>query len=880
MSRIFLLSMLSFYSAGVMWFCRFSEVRGQAVSSFSKEQDGALCMLSNSGRLKLQVCGENIIRVVYTMGNVIPAAQGIVVARSSFSAGGWDASESADAVIVTTPKVKATVSKVNGLISFSVSGNNICSESERTLSPVTKGGVAGYSGTLNFNSPESEAVYGLGNLSMATGGWNGTAYWDSYTVPPDKTGQLNIRSFTVDMHQVNWMDVIPFFMTTSGYGVLMNFCCHAVKTPPLKFTADYLLNNCWDYYFIYGPRFDTIIAGYRYITGDAPMLPKWAFGYWQCKNRYESSQQLTTVVSTFRSQKIPLDCIVQDWMWWAGGETGGGRGSFAWAAPFADPEKWISAIHNNNCRFALSIWPTFSKEAPTYSAMKPHLITTIQCNGDSSNPGFFLNAFDTTGLRKFWDYMKTCCLDKDVDAWWMDATEPECPLLTGFKTDLGISDMYANAYSLMHAKNIYERQRAVLNSKRVVNLTRSFYAGQQRFGTMYWNGDISSSDIKNVATTVSGGLNSCMAGNPYWCSDIGGFQGNLTDEILIRWFQAGAFFPIFRIHGSRNTEIYNMSETARPIAIAFSKLRYRLIPYIYSLAWKVTSEGYTITRALPFDFPNDANVKNIANQFMFGPALLINPVTATNVTSRNVYLPSGTWYDFWTGVSNSADGGRAVTANAPLNRIPIYARAGAILPMGPNIQYAEQSCDPIELRIYPGADGSFDLYEDEGDGYGYESGKYSIIPISYNNSSKKVTIGTRIGSFPGMPAQHTFNVVFVTQGKGVDTTVTPNPDCIIPYTGTLIEGCPVGISIGEGKLLNKSNFSEINKYPVADRFILPMKYEDANRQMAIYSLKGRLLRTVFIKNRSDIINNNFGLAKGVYIVKVKENMPENMRNVK
>jgi alpha-D-xyloside xylohydrolase len=641
-----------------------SNTPGQNVTSFTKESDGVLCQLSNSTKLKLQVCAGNIIRVVYTSQASIPAPQGLIVARSTFTPGAWDAVENGTAIVVTTPQVTATVAKTGGLVTFTnAAGAAVCSESGRTLTAATKGGVAGFSGTLNFNSPEGEGVYGLGNLSMATGAWNGVSYWDSYTVPPDKTGQLNIREFNVDMHQVNWMDVIPFFMTTSGYGVLMNFACHATKTPPLKFDADFLLNNSWDYYFIYGPQFDAIISGYRYITGPAPMLPKWAFGFWQCKNRYASSADLTTAVSTYRAQNIPLDCIVQDWMWWSGGATG--RGSFTWdATNFPNPSQMISTIHSSNCRFAISIWPTFASGTANYTAMQSHLITDVTCNGTATDPGVFMNAFDTTGLRMFWGYMKTSCLDNGVDAWWMDATEPECNLLTGINTSMGMIDLYANAYSLSHAKSIYERQRAATSAKRVVNLTRSFYAGQQRYGTMYWNGDISSADIKNVATTVAGGINSCMAGNPYWCSDIGGFQGNLNDGILIRWFQAGTFFPIFRVHGSRNTEIYNMSATAQPIAIAFSKLRYRLMPYIYSLAWKVTSENYTMTRALPFDYPDDANVKNIADQFMFGPALLVNPITASaGATSRTVYLPAGTWYDFWTGAADNGAAGHGVSAH-------------------------------------------------------------------------------------------------------------------------------------------------------------------------------------------------------------------------
>jgi hypothetical protein len=363
-------------------------------------------------------------------------------------------------------------------------------------------------------------------------------------------------------------------------------------------------------------------------------------------------------------------------------------------------------------------------------------------------------------------------------------------------------DLYSNAYSLASSKNVYERQRSVSTDKRVVNLTRSFYAGQQRYGTIYWNGDLNADSINCVKMTVAGGINSCMAGNAYWCSDIGGFQNNCSpgiascEEIMTRWFQAGTFFPIFRVHGTRATEIYNYSAQTQQICTEFSRVRYRLMPYIYSLAWKVTNENYTITRALPFDFPSDPAVFNIANQFMFGPALLINPVTVAGATSRSVYLPAGTWYDFWTGAPNANTAGRTVTASAPIQTIPVYARAGAIIPMGPRIQWVNQKQpDTIELRVYPGADGNFTLYEDEGDNYGYESGSFAIIPISYNNASGVVTIGSRTGTFPGMLTNRIFNIVFVNSGHGIADTITPNPDCVISYGGSAVSTCALPPSL-------------------------------------------------------------------------------------
>ena len=843
----------------------FSPADAQTVSSFTKDTDGALCVLSNGSRLKLQVCAGNIIRVVMTPQSTIPSPQGLIVARSTFAPGAWDAVDNGTTVVVTTPIVKATVTKSNSAVSFTTaSGTAICSEiaGGRTMAAVTKGGQAGYSGTLGFNSPSNESVYGLGALSLSAPAWTGdTSYWA--VLPPDNTGVLDIRNFTFDLHQVNWYDIIPFFMTTSGYGVLMNLTCHGKKTWRLYFTADFLTNNSWDYYFVYGPQFDTIISGYRYLTGPAPMPAKWAFGFWQCKNRYASSAEITTAVASYRSNNIPIDCIVQDWNWWSNG-----YGSFTWdAANYPNPTSLLSTIHTNNCHFAISIWETFSSTAPTFSAMQPYLLpVSLGCN---TNPGQFLNIFDTTGARKFWDLMNNSLLSIGVDGWWMDATEPECPLLTGVATSSGVIDQYANAFSLASAKNIYEKQRAVSTAKRVVNLTRSFNAGQQRFGTIYWNGDISGATINNVRTTVAGGLNSCMAGNPYWCSDIGGFQNTPTDETLIRWFEAGTFFPIFRVHGSRATEIYTYNAQPRQICTDFSILRYRLMPYIYSLAWKVTNENYTMTRALPFDFPNDSVVRNNATQFMFGTALMINPVTVAGATSRSVYLPAGNWYDFWTGAVNSGAAGRNVQVAAPLQTIPIYARAGAILPMGPKIQYATQSADPIELRVYPGADGSFTLYEDQGDGYGYETGAYSTIPISYSNATGKVTIGARNGTFPGMLTSRTFNVIFVSIGHGMADTVTANPDCVISYNGTGVTGCPVTGTCRECAARAAARQLPFSLKTADERVVLPAEYSGAKTEVIVYGLTGRVLRTAtFVKN-SFSLRKDFGLLNGTYFIKAR-----------
>jgi alpha-D-xyloside xylohydrolase len=378
------------------------------------------------------------------------------------------------------------------------------------------------------------------------------------------------------------------------------------------------------------------------------------------------------------------------------------------------------------------------------------------------------------------------------DAIWADNTEPQdypsgaIPNLRGASTALGKGALNINAYPLQHAKALYEGWRKVgPNGKRVYVLTRSAWAGAQRYAASEWSGDIQA-DMGTYAKQIPAGLNYALAGMPYWTTDIGGYFGTPTEEVFTRWFQFGAFCSMFRIHGQATKELYGSqwSATGKANLLAADTLHYRLMPYLYSLAWKVTSEDYTIMRHLVFDYQNDSKVFNIKDQFMYGPALMINPVTSAGATSRSVYLPAGTWYDFWTGSTTA--GGTTANASAPLSHIPIFVKAGSIVPMGPSIQYATESIDPLEIRIYKGQNGSFVLYEDEGDTYNYESGKYSQIPFTWDDGAKTLTIGTRAGSYTGMPEKRTFNVVFVGESHGAGVEVTATADQSVPYDGAQV----------------------------------------------------------------------------------------------
>ena len=405
------------------------------------------------------------------------------------------------------------------------------------------------------------------------------------------------------------------------------------------------------------------------------------------------------------------------------------------------------------------------------------------------------DAFNADGRKTFWQQMQTSLFDKGVEGWWLDSSEPldswgeeQGPMLEGAHTALGSGSRYANLYPFFETKAVYEGQRATTDQQRVVILTRSAFLGQQRNAAIAWSGDIATT-FDSLRRQIPAGLNYSMSGLPYWTTDIGGFVGGDPDdpgyrELYVRWIEYGTFCPIFRTHGARKAnELWSFGAQAQETVTSYDRLRYRLLPYIYSTAWRVTSQGYTPMRALVMDFPLDTNARDITDQFMFGPAMLVNPVVQAGATVRMLYLPAGaTWFDFWTGQSQR--GGRTVQPNALIETIPVYVRAGAILPMGPELQWtSEKPADPIELRIYPGADGDFTLYEDDGTTYGYEKGEHATIAMRWDDSTSTLTISERHGSFPGILEKRTFDVVLVGPGNGIGGAITTSPLRRVTYDG-------------------------------------------------------------------------------------------------
>jgi alpha-D-xyloside xylohydrolase len=586
------------------------------------------------------------------------------------------------------------------------------------------------------------------------------------------------------------------------------------KTPPKERSTSLWseVADGLDYWFVYGPGLDRVTAGYRRLTGEAPMMPRWAFGLWQSRQRYETQQQSLDVVDGFRSRRIPFDTIVQDWFYWPENAWGSHRFD---PARFPDPDGWVRAIHERNARLMISVWGKFYPGSENFEAMraKGFLYETTLRSGfkDWVGPGYpyaFFDAFNPEARNLFWAQVERDLFRRGMDAWWMDATEPDLlptPDLDAQRahmhpTAMGSGSRVLNAYPLLNSQGVYEGQRKAAPDQRVFILTRSAFAGQQRYAAATWSGDITSTWTA-LRQQIAGGLSFSLSGIPYWTVDIGGFSvpGRFSRkdpkpedaeewrELNTRWFQYGTFLPLTRVHGEApKREMWEMGGESHPAYQAhlkFDRLRYRMLPYVYSLAGAVTHESGTFLRPLVMDFPNDPASRRVADQYLFGPAFLVSPVTEHEARRRNVVLPLGaSWYDFWTGAMIA--GGQATDAPAPYDAMPVHVRAGSVVPFGPELQWTgEKPADPLTLFVYAGADGAFTLYEDDGLTYGYEKGAFSRIPLRWNDAAGTLTIGKREGTFPGMLAQRTFEVVRVGKAKPVGFSFEPKPDRAVPYNG-------------------------------------------------------------------------------------------------
>lgn len=797
-----------------------------------ESNDSCAVFTSGERRLRVSFITESVARITYTEGKPFQTrASLIVTSRKSYTQ--YSLQEEDDVFTLTTPALKIVVDKASGAIRYlDANGNLLMREPERggkwltakrvyrnifsrnaavDFAQSTDGVRAAatnyetvfdreaFEARLEFVFAEDEALFGLGS---------------------HEEGYGNLRGKSRELYQQNMKAVVPYFVSTLGYGVLLD--CSSLMT----FHDDALGSYWWadvvdelDFYVIQGERFDDVTRSYHELTGKAPLPPKWLFGYAQSKERYVNAREMVEVVREYRRRNVPLDLIVLDWKSWPNG-AGWGQKSFD-PLRFPDPSAFVDELHAMGARLMVSVWPIMTGGCPDQREL---LERDLMLGNQSTYNAFLPEARDC-----YWRQAARGLFAHGIDAWWCDCTEPfEADWAGAVKPEPHVrlsinteqSKLYLdsgtiNAYSLLHSAGIYEGQRRNTPSKRVVNLTRSSYAGQHRYGTITWNGDICGT-WETLRRCIPEGLNFCATGEPYWTVDIGGFfidhdpklwfwRGDysagcrgLTDmnalepdpndsgcrdlgywELYTRWLQYAAFLPMFRSHGTDAArEIWRFGEQGSPFydtIASYIRLRYRLIPYIYSLAAQVTFHSSSMMRAVALDFPHDRATHDITDQYLFGPALLVCPVTepmyygrnsqpiANAVKTRAVYLPGGNrWFDFWTEMIY--DGGQTVMAAAPLETIPLYVRAGAILPMTQVMQHVDEVPDaPYEVRVYCGADAEFTLYEDAGDGYDYEQGACAFVRISWKEESGELTISARQGEFPELVREREYSIVFISE---------------------------------------------------------------------------------------------------------------------
>ena len=753
------------------------------VVSYTKNKDGVTCTL-DKGLMNVKICFDNMVEVKYTTLPLFIEKPSLVITNDWKTVPGFSVSDNANEIVVTTSKLKVVINRQTNAVKYTdLAGNTILAEDDlqnKTMTEATIAGIDTYNCTSQFLSPADEALYGLG-------------------CHPEDSLSINYKGRNQDLAIRYMTGAIPVMLSTKGYGLfwdnysVSNFYGTEAGNTKYKYISE--SGDKVDYYFVYGPDFDTIISSFRNASGNAPMFPKWAFGLFQSQDRYKSQAEVLSVKDGYRKNNIPVDCIVQDWFYWEPNVIGS---HVMWPERYPNPKAMVDELHNANIHAMISIWPVFSAGTKTFDQMTHSgNMTDIRWMNVMTNIlDYYYDAHSPQARDLYWKQAYDSLISRQGwDAWWVDQCEPDngnvgdpnfMDLRRKSHFSIGRGIDYMNTFSLQHSTGLYEHWRKDIPAKRPVFLIRQAFAGQQRNSAILWSSDITCT-WNAYKNQVPQGINACASGIPYWTSDIGGYHFHwqapdwsapINRELFTRWFQFGTFSPVFRIHGKGERAIFsnNWDAPTKAILMKYDNLRYRLLPYIYSLSWKVTNEGYTIMRSLGFDFRNDEGIKNIPDQYMFGPAFLVNPVTERMYSLpnskdikkvRKVYLPKSTnWYDFWTG--KLIPGGQTIEAGAAIETLPLYIKAGSIVPMGPYLQYAtEKVADPIELRVYTGADADFVLYEDENDTYNYQQGKFATIAMNWNEAEKTLTIKDRKGDFPGMLKDRTFRVVWVTPKNGI-----------------------------------------------------------------------------------------------------------------
>jgi len=758
-----------------------------SVNSYKTAANVVIFTLDKGG-MSVKICKEDLVEIKYTVLDKWPSKSSLVVNRGWKSIPEFTVEEKDVYVVISTKKLRIVVDRLtNGIRFTDLSGNEILAEdgaNGKNMTPAAIAGIATYTCATRFTSPLKEALYGLG-------------------CHPEDTLSINYKGRNQDLAIKYMTGAVPVLLSSKGYGLMWdnyspsNF--HGAEEGNTKYSYVSESGQMVDYYFMYGPEFDRIISSYREATGQAPMFPKWAFGLFQSQDRYKSQAEVLEVKNRYRDAKIPLDCIVQDWFYWEPNVIGS---HVMWPERYPNPKAMVDELHKANLHAMISIWPVLAKGTSNYTEMEQagNLTSVTWDNVMTHTFDNYYDAHSFKARQMYWRQANENLIAPfGFDAWWVDQCEPDNGALldlrrqANFATGKGID--YFNTYSLMHTVGLYENWRKEVPGKRAFFLVRQAFAGQQRNAATLWSSDITCT-WRAFKSQVPQGINACSSGIPYWTSDIGGYHFNWSApdwstasnrELFTRWFQFGAFCPVFRIHGKGERALFsnNWDAKTKEILLNYDNLRYRLLPYNYSLAWKVTNEGYTMMRSLAFDFRTDDRIQSIPDQYMFGPAFLVCPVTEplNAKGTRSVYLPgSGVWFDFWTG--KQFNGGQSVAANAPIETLPLFVKGGSIVPMGPLLQYAtEKPADPLEIRIYPGEDASFLLYEDENDTYNYEKGKYATVKFTWNDLSRRLTISDRQGIFQGMPLKRRFNLVVAGDQRGIGVATTMVADKSVEYVG-------------------------------------------------------------------------------------------------
>ena len=756
--------------------------------------------------VEVQWFTPNSLRILKTpLGKTVEKKSLSVIAKPNKS-GVKIATSDNSKIVMKSPVLTVTLNTENGIITYAKTDGTVLlkeNENSKPFTPMKDADRDTYTVYQGFITDKEEGLYGLGQL---------------------QNGQMMQRNMSKVLIQGNVEDVSPIFQSTKGYGVFWdNYSATTYTDNENETSFSSEVGDCIDYYFMYGGSADGVIAQVRALTGEVPMMPLWSYGFMQSKERYKSQEETVGVVKKYRELGIPLDCIIQDWQYWGH--------NYLWNAmdfrnpSFDNPKAMIDSIHGMNARMMISIWSSFGPATKPYRTLdKEGLLFNIETWPQSGVEGWPPNMEYPSGVRVYdcynpkardiyWDYLNKGIFQLGMDGWWMDSTEPDHFNWKDSDFDrqtyLGSYRSVRNAYPLMTVGGVYDHQRAETSDKRVIILTRSGFLGQQRYASNVWSGDVQSSwDM--FRKQITAGLNFSLTGMPHWNSDLGGFfagsyntNGNASatrnpmyQELYVRWLQFGVFCPMMRSHGADTPrEFFWYGKAGEPVYDALVdavKLRYSLLPYIYSTAWEVSHRQSTFMRALYMDFLNDKNTWEIGNEYMFGKAFLVAPVLHAqytpeqkqnilkenegwNKTTNNqvnlslnvdftqskemeVYLPSGNkWYNYWT--NEDFDGGQKLKIKTSLDRIPLFVRAGSIIPIGPDVQYTnEKKWDNLIINVYPGADGTFTLYEDEGDNYNYESGAYTEIQMKWNDTKRILTIDARKGEYNGMLTKRNFTI--------------------------------------------------------------------------------------------------------------------------